>query len=632
MTPTSLRRTLAAFASVCALALVGVTAPPPVPAAGAVATSDFGEGSVSFVGHGWGHGRGMGQYGALGYAVDHGWGYQQILDHYYGGTATTGGAPATIGVELLAHTSAISAMGRGLVVNGFPQADAGAAGSAVRVLPAANGGFDVYVGPSCSGPWSPAGSSATVTIATSAPNDVSRFVRTCESGGERSYRGSLTVRRHNQTARLMVVNEVATEDYLRGVVPRESPDGWGSRPNGMEALKAQAVAARSYALSQQSARPSGAQTCDTTTCQVYLGAAFQPNGGARTSLEGPNADRAIAATAGQVRYRPGTAPVQIVRTEFSSSTGGWTAGGTFPAVEDAGDSTASNPNHTWSASFTLPAVAQALGMGPITRFEVTQRNGLGAEGGRVLQVAVTGGGTTRTFTGNQIRTMLGLKSDWFTPTLSVGGAAAAQSVVRALYQDLLGRGPDPTGLAGWSAALVSGATGQPALVASLTRSEEYVALRVSNAYMEALGRGPDPQGARDWAREIHAGRATVDDVKRRFYDSSEFFARSGGTPQGYVQVLYQTMLGRGAAPSEVDAWVRVMEVKGRSRMVDELWFSMEAARMRAGGYYATFLQRGPDPTGLTAWAQVLLAQGEGAVRVGIAGSQEYRTLAQTRFP
>ncbi|MBD7999882.1 MULTISPECIES: DUF4214 domain-containing protein [Oerskovia] len=631
MTRTSSRPFAVALAAALALALTGVGLTPPAPAAATVATSDFGEGTVSFVGHGYGHGRGMGQYGSLGYAVDHGWGYQQILDHYYGGTATTGGAPATISVELLAHTSSLTAMGRGLVVNGFPQAETGSAGSAVRVLPKSNGAFDVYVGPSCSGPWSAAGSSATVEISTSSPSDVSRYVRTCESGGERSYRGTLSVRRNQRTAGLMVVNNVATEDYLRGVVPRESPDGWGARPNGLESLKAQAVAARSYALSQQSARPSGAQTCDTTTCQVYLGAAYQPNGGARTSLDGPNADRAIAATAGQVRYRPGTVPVQIVRTEFSSSTGGWTAGGTFPAVQDVGDATASNPNSTWSVSFTLSDVAKAMGTGPITRFDVTQRNGLGAEGGRVLQVAVTGGGTTRTFTGNQVRTLLGLKSDWFTPTLTQGGEAAAQSVVKALYTDLLGRGPDPTGLEGWSAALVSGA-GQPELVASLTRSQEYVALRVSNAYMEALGRGPDPVGAQDWAREIHAGRATVDDVKRRFYDSSEFFARAGGTPQGYVQVLYQTMLGRGAAPSEIDAWVKVMEVRGRSRMVDELWFSMEAARMRAGGYYSTFLQRGPDPTGLTAWAQVLLSHGEGAVRVGIAGSSEYRALAQTRFP
>ena len=40
-------------------------------------------------GHGWGHGRGMGQFGAYGYAVEHGWTGRMILDHFYGGTVTT---------------------------------------------------------------------------------------------------------------------------------------------------------------------------------------------------------------------------------------------------------------------------------------------------------------------------------------------------------------------------------------------------------------------------------------------------------------------------------------------------------------------------------------------------------------
>ena len=44
---------------------------------------------VTISGHGWGHGRGMGQYGAFGYAVDHGWSGSQILDHFYGGTRAT---------------------------------------------------------------------------------------------------------------------------------------------------------------------------------------------------------------------------------------------------------------------------------------------------------------------------------------------------------------------------------------------------------------------------------------------------------------------------------------------------------------------------------------------------------------
>src|SRR5207302_7171437 len=52
-------------------------------------------------GHGWGHGRGMGQWGALGYALDHGWNDQQILDHFYGGTATAGGGDIAMSVRLM---------------------------------------------------------------------------------------------------------------------------------------------------------------------------------------------------------------------------------------------------------------------------------------------------------------------------------------------------------------------------------------------------------------------------------------------------------------------------------------------------------------------------------------------------
>lgn len=209
--------------------------------------------------------------------------------------------------------------------------------------------------------------------------------------------------------------------------------------------------------------------------------------------------------------------------------------------------------------------------------------------------------------------------------------AQSQSVVKALYQDLLGRGPDPTGLTGWTSALMSGVS-QAALVESLTRSDEYINLRVRKAYDEVLGRAPDPEGARGWLVAIRNRQATVDDVQRRFYDSTEYFTIAGGTQEGYVQRLYTTMLRRGASQAEVADWVARMDVHGRAWVVDQIWFSMEAARVRAGDYYRTFLGRGPDPTGQTAWAQVLLVQGEGAVRNGIAGSTEYRLRAVARFP
>ena len=74
---------------------------------GSAAASQFSTdyGPVFVDGRGWGHGRGMGQYGALGYAIDEGWTRNQILDHYYGGTTAGSVSDQDIGVRLLAHDS-----------------------------------------------------------------------------------------------------------------------------------------------------------------------------------------------------------------------------------------------------------------------------------------------------------------------------------------------------------------------------------------------------------------------------------------------------------------------------------------------------------------------------------------------
>ncbi|MGV8978012.1 MAG: DUF4214 domain-containing protein [Cellulomonas sp.] len=619
MRPIAFRRLVGVVLSATLAMALGLTIAPAAPAAAASAGGD-----ATFAGHGWGHGRGMGQFGALGYAINYGWNYAQILDHFYGGTTLQGVGNPLMTVELMARTGTeLVAIGRGLTVNGGQLPEQSTTGTAVRVTPSGTS-FLIETAASCAGPWSAIGTAPTVKLSTSSQASADNYIRVCEAAGERFYRGALTVQRHASTGVETTFNELSTEDYLRGVVPHESPDGWGSLPNGMEALKAQAVAARSYALS--GTRSSGARTCDTTTCQVYLGAAFQPWGPNPESLDGKNADAAIAATAGQVRMFGSV----IARTEFSSSTGGWTAGGVFPAVVDLGDSVGYNTRSSWATTLPLSTVATKLGTGQISSIVVIERNGLGADGGRALKVLVTmTGGAQRTFTGDAIRLQLGLNSDWF--SISSVSLAESQSVVRALYQDLLGRGPDPTGLAGWSAALVSG-TSQSELVGALTRSDEYIALRVTKAYNEVLGRGPDPQGAADWLAQIRAGYGTVDDVQLRFYGSQEFFLITGGTTAGYIQRLYTTMLRRGASDADVAAWAGVLASSGPAAMVNAIWFSTEAASVRAGDYYATFLGRGPDPTGLAGWTQVLLAYGQGAVRIGIAGSLEYRAKAIVRYP
>lgn len=207
----------------------------------------------------------------------------------------------------------------------------------------------------------------------------------------------------------------------------------------------------------------------------------------------------------------------------------------------------------------------------------------------------------------------------------------ARSVVTALYHDLLGRAPDPGGLATWIGVLSSGES-NARLVERLTDSDEYLRLRITRAYRETLGREPEPGGLDHWLRSIRAGVVTVDDTTRRFLASDEFRAKSGGTDEGYVARLYTSVLGREASASEIAYGVGKIAANGRTAYADSVWFSMEAAARRAGAYYEVFLKRTWDEPGRLHWARVLLERGEGAVRTGIAGSQEYRERALVRYP
>jgi SpoIID/LytB domain protein len=266
--------------------------------------------------------------------------------------------------------------------------------------------------------------------------ELGRTLQLCNAGGfdgagplrsatatdTRHYRGELRAILHNGTQRLS--NVVAIDEYLRGVVPRESPASWGNlgtctagRCTGMSQLEAQSVAARSYALAENRFSTWGSQTCDTTSCQVYGGRARRAGGGNISTLEHANTDRAIAATAGAIRRRSSGAPA---RTEFSSSTGGYTAGGDFPAVPDAGDAIPANPHHSWRVTPSPATVVANLGLsGTLVSASVTARTP--ADGGRRAQT-VTFVTTTGTFTrtGDQVRQGLGLKSTYFTLTYSSG--------------------------------------------------------------------------------------------------------------------------------------------------------------------------------------------------------------------
>ncbi|MGA1345705.1 MAG: SpoIID/LytB domain-containing protein [Ilumatobacteraceae bacterium] len=404
-------------------------------------------------GTGNGHGRGLSQWGAYGWAVDHGKDWPWILDHYYGGTVMgdidpaarirvrltgwdgdgsvviiapgasgswsaggIGGGPypvlrvretATDTFEIATATSATCSALGGLTVPDGPIGRGSADSSAVRqvqtFLTAAGhdpNGIDGDFGPATASAlrafqiaqgldpvdeiWSSdeaarardliaasASSTAWEVIASGlvGPVRISSSVDEsataagdqlgvcADSGAVTHYRGALELWDTADGNRL--VNDVAVEDYLRGVVPRESPASWGTRGDGagMNALRAQSVAARSYGVRQERYRDEGvlyAGTCDTSSCQVYGGAASRGTATeTAVSKEHPLTDQAIRDTAGKVRrWASGNLagePVgDLVSTEFSSSNGPRTAGGNFPSVEDPGDAVAINPWHRWT--------------------------------------------------------------------------------------------------------------------------------------------------------------------------------------------------------------------------------------------------------------------------------------------
>ncbi|HVF32910.1 MAG TPA: SpoIID/LytB domain-containing protein [Acidimicrobiales bacterium] len=381
---------------------------------------------IDLVRRGLGHGRGMSQWGALGYAVGQGWSHAEILAYYYGGTApgTIGNDTVTVQLTKFNDRDTLVQQERGqAVVEGVVGQHA-----AVRVRRGAAGIFEVDTGPSCAGPWTLAATQPSVRISPAAglTDDRTGMLQVCESSPiqNRWVRGNvLAVNAAGAAgaADRITMNELPMESYLKGVVPRESPASWGNLGGGrgQQALMAQAVAARSYAQASDVAGP--AKTCDTTTCQVYGGRALENSGGF-TDLEAANTNRAVDETAGQVRRNSSGA---VDRTEFSASTGGWTArvedGNKYGAVEDVGDGYCTaevcNPLHESNVTVAVSVLENRYGLGTLERIDVLARNGLGADGGRVTRLRFVFSGGERTFEGEeQVRSAMGIGSSWFRVT------------------------------------------------------------------------------------------------------------------------------------------------------------------------------------------------------------------------
>jgi stage II sporulation protein D len=356
-----------------------------------------GSSAITITGHGFGHGRGLSQYGALG-AAQQGLTWQQIDEFYYPGT-TWGEVRGKVRVLITADTGRdVQVVAeRGLKVTSLarrrtwrvPSLPARkwrlvARGDRTAVQRTRGGGWRTWKTFRGEAEFRAADGRLTLVV----------------SSGRRDYRGTLQSVASRPGEKRQTVNRLGMEAYLRGVVPQEVPALWEPA-----AVSAQSVAARTYAAFERS-HPSAAHydLCDTSQCQVYGGA----------DVEHPAATTAIEATARQGLFHDG----RPAFTQFSASNGGYSSAGSMPylvAQPDPYDGLANPTYSTWSTTIDDTQVEKHWpGMGDLTGIEVVARDGNGDWGGRVTEMAFVFTGGRATLDGDTARSYFGLHSDWFT--------------------------------------------------------------------------------------------------------------------------------------------------------------------------------------------------------------------------
>jgi len=336
--------------------------------------------SFRILGHGYGHGVGMSQWGAYGYA-QHGAGYRKIATHYFKGTRI-GTVREARTIKVLLDTSdgvsfsrATRACGHDLQPSRTYRASL-SGGSKVRLERANGKRID-----GCHAQLVAKGAGGPIQI-----------------GGEGAYRGDLVAAASGGT--LYVINQLGLDGYVAGVIPNEMPASWP-----LAALQAQAVAARSYALAT-SAGGGLFDQYDDTRSQVY--------GGFSTETDATN--KAVRRSERKVLQYEG----EVIPAFFSSSSGGRTENveygfpGASPqpylkSVRDPYDD--ASPDHRWKETRTrrqMQSMLSGLVKGRFQGIRVTKRG----VSPRIVSAKILGSGGSTRVTGADLRYRLELRSTW----------------------------------------------------------------------------------------------------------------------------------------------------------------------------------------------------------------------------
>lgn len=343
-----------------------------------------------FEGRGFGHGIGMSQYGAYG-AAKSGMSGEAIIAMYFPGTKLTPVPTTTVRVLIAAAapTAALTSSGGWTATHGSGPATPL---PAVPLTFTADGTTTILTGPD-----------GTEVLRVTGPLTIAPEGSALLAVAGRRYRG--VMRLGAAGSKVTVINHVDLEQYLLSVVPLEMPASWDA-----QALRAQAIAARSYALATRKV---------TGDFDMYRDERSQMYGG--LGAEDARTSAAVVSTAGLVA----TFENKVATTFFSSTSGGRTENienvflGSRPlpylvSVDDARFD-AISPRHVWTGVdrplFTDAKLAKLLGVKrPVRQVKILSRG----VSGRAIQVRITTrAGAVKIVTGPKIRAALGLRSGWF---------------------------------------------------------------------------------------------------------------------------------------------------------------------------------------------------------------------------
>ncbi|HVX13888.1 MAG TPA: DUF4214 domain-containing protein [Pirellulales bacterium] len=190
-------------------------------------------------------------------------------------------------------------------------------------------------------------------------------------------------------------------------------------------------------------------------------------------------------------------------------------------------------------------------------------------------------------------------------TLTVGLATQNENFLASVYLSILHRPIDEASLEYWSRRLDQGLP-RSQVVSAIDHSAEYYAkIIITPAYEAYLGRAPDSAGVAWWTLLMEFG-LTDEELDANFLASPEFYQHNGGTNQGWIDGLYEQVLGRPADQQGGTYWLRQLN-RGESRYDIALGFetSQEVEAQRVTNDYQTFLGRQPSAKELDNWLDQL---------------------------